>query len=75
MKKPDRFEYMLERAGILQFDDAYLHKAIVGLLRRNHNAYVRLVKQLGSWKTADDSVWVNKIQVLAAFEAYRKGKP
>ena len=72
--KPDRFEYMPDTVGITHEDDCHLHKAVVGLLRRQHRAYVKMVKAQGSWKTGDGTVWINEALLLAAFTRYAKGK-
>ena len=46
MKKPDRFERTVEKAQDY-FEELYLDKAqIVKLLRRQHRAYVRMVKNM-----------------------------
>ena len=67
--KPDRFEFVPDRAGIKQEDDAYLHKAIVGLLRRNHQAYVRIVKR----RKVNLGRFIDKDLLLDALARYRKG--
>ena len=68
--KPDRFEYMPDTVGITHEDDCHLHKAVVGLLRRQHRAYVRMVQQ----QTLLAGDVIDRGVLLAALTRYAKGK-
>jgi len=82
-KQPDRFARMVERrrlgysvggAAVLRCDD------VEKLLRRQHAAYVKMVKQTvcayanGPCEAKDPKTCViNRAELLTRFKAYRKG--
>jgi len=84
MRKPDRFERMVEKmdktaAGFNNHGLVYPLDA-VSLLRRQHAAYVRLVEKemghrLGMYVMLEDpgGRWISRADLLAAFTRYRKG--
>ena len=77
-KKPDVFESMPDTVGITHEDDCHLHKAVVSLLRRQHRAYVRMVKARWDGMAVDDA-WDKGYttacnDILAALTRYAKGK-
>lgn len=74
-KKPDRFESMPDTVGIAHEDDCHLHNAVVSLLRRQHRAYVRLVRKQAC-SGCLEHMGCNRIldAILAAFTRYAKGK-
>ena len=84
MKQPDRFERIVEKldktaAGFNNHGLVY-PLDVVSLLRRQHAAYVRLVKQamghrMGVYMLLEDpgKMWISRTNLLAAFTRYRKG--
>jgi len=77
MRKPDRFEKMVER---VRWSDPDIPIRMAMLLRRQHAAYVRLVKQamghrMGAYVMFEDpgKMWISRTDLLAAFTRYRKG--
>lgn len=76
MNKPDRFVdiFIKEQS---RHHRALLSVEIIALLRRQHRAYVRMVKQQGSFGNVSDGggdEWILRYNVLAAFTRYAKGK-
>ena len=91
MKKPDRYEQMVrevEVAARLNAGHAHVHPMVaVDLLRRQHAAYVRMVKKMRCVFAREGGVCVNqggcsacvgnayREELLAAFARYKEGKP
>ena len=87
MKKqqPDRFDRIVEREfGKPYFmADGPLNRRMVKLLRRQHRAYVRIVKHATRWRTTismqsmtteQDGDWIERDILLVALAEYAKGK-
>ena len=96
MKKPDRFDRMMERVqSVVDVssdgrDTCAVHsRDVVTLLRRQHAAYVRLVKaerdrmKPGAFSVTNHRVDGDRLgghkracdDILAALVAYKKGQP
>ena len=78
MKQPDRFDRLAGKEcrswPMLQF--IKLEPLIAKLLRRQHRAHVRLVKQADSFGKVTEGgggEWVLRQDLLAALARYRKG--
>lgn len=79
MKTPNRFEQMVTRAeSVVSVSSdgrdtcAVYHREAVALLRRQHRAYVQLVK--GHSHGEATRGWVSTAALLDAFARYKKGK-
>jgi len=75
----DRFEQQAKRE--LATPWVLNQPRLAMLLRREHNAYVRLVKQamghrMGAYVMLEDpgKMWISRTDLLAAFTRYRKVK-
>ena len=78
MKQPDKFEQMVDT--VLTCDFMVGKYDAIALLRRQHRAYVRLVKQamghrMWAYVMLEDpgKMWISRTDLLAAFTRYRKG--
>jgi hypothetical protein len=66
--RPDRFDKMADR---MTYTRATLARNIAKLLRRQHAAYVRMVRQ----QTILAGEVIDRGVLLAAFDRYKKRKP
>jgi len=81
MKKMDRFEKIVEQQVRQDVRIASIDQAsAVKLLRRQHAAYVRMVKRamghrMGAYVMLEDpgKMWISRTDLLAALAQYRKG--
>jgi len=79
MRKPDRFEKMVEKldktaAGFINNHGLVYPLDVVSLLRRQHRAYVRIVKRIVGFGIPEfEGNTISRREVLAAFARYRKG--
>jgi hypothetical protein len=86
MRKPDRFDTLIDGHEDLHQLEGWQKVEIKGLLRRQHAAYVRLVKRLPRWKvdappdsedvghiTDDEGNWLSRDELITALARYRKG--
>jgi hypothetical protein len=72
--RPDRFEKM---AGDITYTRESLALNIAHLLRRQHRAYVRMVKAQGSFGKVSEGgggEWILRYDLLATLTRYAKGK-
>ena len=81
MKHPDRFEQAVAQEQA-KHHRALLAVEMIGLLRRQHAAYVRMVKRQNNWKVRPikgycigqhNIDWISRDGLLAAFAKYKRG--
>ena len=76
MKKPDRFDRMVIKSETYweTTPPIDIERDYAKLLRRQHAAYVRMVRHIGDTIEAGESGTSAITTVLAALARYRKGK-